>query len=383
MKKLILIMTVFFSCMLIVNAGEDKYSIGEKFTFKSEVLNEERSVFVYTPFSYNTTNQSYPVMYLLDGDAHFHHVSGIVQFLAGNGIIPEMIVVGVLNVDRTRDFSPTHNEKWPTTGGAEKFLSFMGSELIPFIEKNFRTEPYNLLVGHSFGGEFAAYALVNKPELFNALIAVSPYLMYDDDFIVKETASKLLEKYQPPVHFYMTIGEEPDYYKSLDDFAKIIADKSPEGLELTYVKMENKNHGSSPHLSIYEGLENIYSGWNISQETFTAGLDAIEKHYQMLSENFGYKISTPELIINALGYYYLNKKEYETAINVFTENVKRYPESANVYDSLGEAYEKNEKLTDAEKNYSHAVEIAQKENHQNLKIYSKNLERVQTNLAQE
>ncbi len=272
-----------------VQAGDDnKIFIGEKVIIHSKVLDEDRTMLIYLPHSYDFSNNSYPVMYLLDGAAHFHHTSGIVQFMSTRGLMPEMIVVAVNNVDRTRDFSPTHIEKWPTTGGAEKFMSFLSDELIPYIDKNFRTQPYKILTGHSFGGEFAVYALLNKPEVFDAYIAISPYLMYDDDFIVKEAKTKLKADYKNGVQFYMTIGNEPKYFEALASFENIIENKSPKGFEFTYIKMEGESHGSIPHLSIYHGLEWIFSEWKLPNEKFTKGLVAIDGHYKFISEKYGY-----------------------------------------------------------------------------------------------
>ena len=77
-----------------------------------------------------------------------------------------------------------------------------------------------------------------------------------------------------------------------------------------------------------------------------------------------------------LGYTYLQKKDYENAIKIFTENVKRYPESANVYDSLGEAYENNNQLKLARKNYQKAYDLGVVQLDGNTLIYKKNLERV-------
>ncbi len=376
MKKLILIAAVLMCSIVIVNAGEKKYSIGEEVTIHSELLDEDRSVIIYTPETYDLGVQEYPVMYLLDGEAHFHHASGIVQFLGGNGIIPEMIVVAVLNVDRTRDFSPTHVEKRPTSGGAEKFMGFLADELMPFVDKNFRTLTYDVLVGHSLGGEFAAYAMLNRPDIFNSYIAISPHMMYDDDFIVRQAGLKLKPEYDG-VQFYMTVGDEPDYFKTLAEFEQVIENKSPAGLDFTYVKMENENHASIPHLSIYLGLESIYKDWKLSDETFRKGLVSIDHHYEKLSNKYGYEVATPEFTINFLGYRYLNKKQIIEAIEVFTVNVERFPESANVYDSLGEAYENDDQIAEAEKNYQKAVELAKPQKHPNLAIYEKNLKRMQ------
>ena len=261
------------------------------------------------------------------------------------------------------------------------FTKYLSDELIPFVDENYRTEPFKILVGHSFGGEYAAYALLNYPQLFNAHIAISPYMMYDDDFVVKQAKTKLKADYPNGVQFYMTIGDEPDYFESLSTFETIIKTKSPKGLDFLYVKMEDESHGSIPHLSIYNGLQWIYSGWRLTDETLKKGLIAVDDHYKELSIKYGYKINTPEYVINILGYNYLRKEQFDEAIKVFHENVKRFPTSANVYDSLGEAYEKNGQYKKAENNYRKAVEIGTKENHQLLKAFTENLNRAQKSLT--
>ena len=382
MKKMILVAAIIIGSIVNTSAGDHKYVIGEEVTMKSDILNEDRTILVYLPDNYSATDKSYPVMYLLDGGAHFHHASGTVQFLSLQGIIPEMIVVAVKNVDRNRDFSPTHNEKFPTSGGAEKFLKFIKDELIPFVDRNYRTMSYEILVGHSFGGTFATYALLEAPDLFNAYIAISPFLMYDDNWLVKKADAKLKKKYNPKIQFYMAVGDEPGYFETMGKFKQIVEARSPDGFDLEYTRFADENHGSVPYLSIYHGLEWIYADWKLPKEKYEEGLASIDLHYKSISEKYGSEVNTPEYVINLLGYNYLMKKEMDKAIEVFKENVKRFPESANVYDSLGEAFENNNQFAEAEKNYQKAVEIAKPQEHANLNVYEKNLKRMQEKLAQ-
>lgn len=380
MKNLLFGAAMAFFCTALFGAGTNDFTIGQEVRLKSQILQEERSVLVYLPATYALSSNSYPVMYLLDGATHFHHVSGIVQFLSSQGLIPEMIVIAVNNVDRTRDFSPTQLTDQSNTGGAEKFMGFLSEELIPYVNGSYRTEPYRLLVGHSLGGTFATYALLSKPEVFNAYIAISPYLMYDYNYLVRKTIADLLSDYDNR-WFYMTLGDEPDYVEALDKFSQVIGEKAPTGLDFIYVPMKNENHGSVPHLSIYSGLEYIFNGYQLTDENFRKGLPTIDKHYKGLSKKYGYKIETPELVVNLLGYTYLREGDADRAIKVFMENVKRYPKSSNVYDSLGEALETNEQFAQAVTNYQKAVEIASEGNEPNLTVYKRNLERVKTQVA--
>ena len=361
---------------LIIKADDIKVVIGKEVNLKSKILNENRTMLIYLPDNYQINNKTYPVLYLLDGGFHFHHTSGIVQFLSAQGIIPEMIVVAITNVDRNRDFSPTHEDRIPTSGGAGKFLSFLTEELIPFIDLNYRTQNFDLLVGHSFGGTFATYALLEKPDVFEAYIAISPYLHYDNQYLIKQAETKIMSDYDKNVQFFMTLGDEPAYVPSLTKLESIIEIKSPKNFDFTYIQMKDEDHGSVPHLSIYNGLQAIYSDWQVPRETFIEGLASIEKHYKKISKKYGTKLEVSENTINILGYYYLNNKEFDKAIKAFKENVKRFPASANVYDSLGEAFENSKQIKKAEKNYQKAVELAENVTHPNLIIYKDNLLRI-------
>ena len=373
----IIFLAVLSTSNLLWAEGEDnKIVIGEQLTLESEILNEARQIQVYLPAGYEGASAKYPVLYLLDGGYHFHHVTGIVQFLSSQGLIPQTIVVAIKNVDRNRDFLPTHIEKAPTSGGAEKFLTFITNELIPYIEDNYRTQPYRILVGHSFGGTFTTYTFLEKPGTFNSYFAISPYLHWDEQWLITQAETALRPSYIKNKYFYMTLGYEPPYIPAIDKFTSLIETKAPKNLEFTYTQMIEETHGSIPHLSIYQGLEKLYDGWALPKEKYEEGLAAIDDHYKIISEKFNYDIQTPEYVINYLGYNYLNKKEFEKAIEVFQENIIRFPESANVYDSLGEAYENNEQFELAKENYAKACELVE-EDDPNLKVFKENLKRMQ------
>jgi hypothetical protein len=163
--------------------------IGEKFQIESRVLAETRTYVVHTPDYYKKRTDAYPVLVLLDAENNFAYTSAAVHLLSANGRIPAMIVVGINNTDRTRDMTPSRpassfgGASW-TGGGADKFLSFIADELLPTIDRNYRTRPYRVLIGHSLGGLFAVYALLNRPEVFKGYIVTSPSLWWDDQALM-------------------------------------------------------------------------------------------------------------------------------------------------------------------------------------------------------
>src|SRR2546423_8560346 len=130
---------------------------------------------------------------MMDGYAYNDHPASTIEFLTRNGRIPDLIVVGVTNTDRTRDLTPVKSSQknpagelqFPTSGGADNFLKFFETELIPQIEKQYRVQPYRILAGHSLGGLFAIHSMISRPGLFNSYVAVSPSLQWENGEALK------------------------------------------------------------------------------------------------------------------------------------------------------------------------------------------------------
>ncbi len=188
--------------------------IGERFRIESQILNETRSLMIGTPRSYLSGEKRYPVLYVLDGEAHFEHTMPIAEFLAANDRMPEVLVVAVPNgADRTRDLTPSSQEEvelrsMPTHGGADNFVRFLSDELMPWVESRYRTRPYSILVGHSYGGLFAVHTLLTRPDLFDAYLAISPSLDWNNQALVAEAETFFEATPELFADLYMTIGNE-------------------------------------------------------------------------------------------------------------------------------------------------------------------------------
>ncbi|HEY9500826.1 MAG TPA: alpha/beta hydrolase-fold protein, partial [Pyrinomonadaceae bacterium] len=329
--------------LLIVSAAALAQPDGgtvKRVTLKSTVLGEDRIILVRTPVGYESNKQSYPVLYMTDGDAHMGHTSSTIEFLTRNGRIPEMIVVGVTNTDRTRDLTPAKSTnknaagvlQFPTAGGADNFLKFFETELIPQIEKDYRVQPYRILAGHSFGGLFAIHAMITKPALFNSYVAVSPSLQWENAEALKRAEEFLKNQKELRVTLYTSLGNEPGGIgESFDKFRQVLAQTSIKGFEWQAERMDDEDHGSVVLRSHYFGLRKVYAGWQgpVDQQSgaILGGLKGADEHYKKLSERFGYSIPVPETLINQMGYQFLFDNRPEDAIAVFKANVERYPAS--------------------------------------------------------
>jgi len=124
------------SATATASATGEVVPIGRRCSLFSDVLEESREYLVYQPAERARGHRDrYPVIYLLDGESHFHHVWGIVDFLSAQRRIPPSIVVAIPNTDRRRDLGATRDH---SQDGASRFLRFLETELAPHIDETIR-----------------------------------------------------------------------------------------------------------------------------------------------------------------------------------------------------------------------------------------------------
>jgi predicted alpha/beta superfamily hydrolase len=351
--------------------------IGKVDTIYSEILNEQRKVWIHIPKGGDGktfARKKYPVMYVLDGSGHFYSTVGMIHQLSkvnGNTISPEMIVVGITNTHRTRDLTPSQPQAGDDamlpeamrahSGGGEKFISFIEKELIPYIDSTYPTEPYKTFMGHSLGGLMVMYTFLNKPELFNAYVAIDPSMFWHNQKLLNEIKeANMGEGYENKTLFLGFANSLP----SGMNIETVRNDTSPMSahmraiLELDEYLNEQKgkfayqgkyypddDHGSVPFISGYDALRFIFSFHRLdlgpedfmNPEVDLAG--KIKNHYKQVSQSLGYEKKPAEEFINMIGYQFLQMKSFDRSERIFKLNVSYYPDQFNVYDSLGDLYQ--------------------------------------------
>ena len=100
-------------------------------------------------------------------------------------------------------------EATPASGGANPFLAFIEHELFPLVEKEYRVDTSNRgLLGSSYGGLFAAWTMVNRPELFQRFIMASPALYWDDYLFFKKEEELWHKSKTLNAKVYVSAGEK-------------------------------------------------------------------------------------------------------------------------------------------------------------------------------
>jgi len=258
--------------------------VGTNHLLSSKILNEERGVQIYLPPSYQNSDKTYPVVYVLDGQRFFLHVVSVNQSFLQFQLAPEFIIVGIKNSypDRFQNFGE----------GKENFKGFLQDELMPYVNKQLRTNGENLLFGWEYGGSFAFHLMKDQQNLFNAYLIASPFPIFDaiDDL---DTASI------KEVQLYFAVSpDEYDVRHSTEKLNEKLKSNPGKGLEWTYFEFELEEHRSTGYPTLYHGLRDYFKYYqefetNNLQKFFAAGgMDFARDHAEQRAQQYGF---SPEL----------------------------------------------------------------------------------------
>jgi predicted alpha/beta superfamily hydrolase len=341
--------------------------IGAVDSLFSKTLNEQRKVWVHVPNdpTRSKTKTKYPVLYLLDGDDHFYSVVGLIQQLSNSQLCPNMIVVGIPNTDRIRDLTPTPVKTSATSGGGENFAKFISDELIPYIDSHYPTTSYRTLIGHSLGGLTSINTLMHHRDIFANYLAIDPSMWWDGRKLLKESIALLDEKKFDHKFLYVAIAntmpggmsikevvkdtsENTEHIRSILQFVETAKNKSNSGLQFESKYYPDDTHGSVPLIAEYDALRAMFPWYKFtgiykfydsnSKATVDDVMKELRSHYAVLSDHFGYAVTPEENMINNAGYGFLGQNMNDKAFAMFDMNIKNYPDSPNVYDSMGDYY---------------------------------------------
>jgi predicted alpha/beta superfamily hydrolase len=239
----------------ILAAQDFNLTVGKHEVLQSKVLGEKRDILVSVPAQ---LKPNMPVLIVLDGEWTFTKVAVIVDHLVGNGRLPPMVVAGIVNTDRGRDFTPTFEGSEFAPGPSDRFLSFIADELIPHLAAEYPIGKYRILAGHSNGGMFSLYAFMRRPEVFQANIALSPSFGLDDRFVALLNRAIGKPNASPRFVFLGAGGdEEADISVGAMRFAKTFENSPNADLEYHYEIFPGETHGSVGLRAYYRALESL------------------------------------------------------------------------------------------------------------------------------
>jgi predicted alpha/beta superfamily hydrolase len=377
MKYFFLFVFFYFSAITYAQ-DNNKINIGELITFKSNILGEEKQIQVNLPPGYGNVSTRYPVVIIAEGGAYFNYASELLNYLESSGSLPRMITVGIKNTQR-KNFTPVGSTGNPD--GADKLISFIDEELFPFLDSTYRTSSYRILFGNSISGLFTLYTMLVKPGLFNAYIAASPVVSYNNHYIVSVTDSLLKNKFESPAFLYYSVGNEAEHYSDLEEISGIIKAKNPSNLTWEYAKMYESGNSETAVLTLINGFSKLFKEWKLPDDFMYSGTaQFLTEHSNNLKLKYGSGITLQEEQITYMAYMLMYTGRSEEALNIFRYNTELFPASPAAYDNYGQGLLSAGLSGEAEKCFLQAVEAGSKINSPGLAEYKQHLDDVRNKL---
>jgi len=334
---------------------------------KSEKLGEERRITIGLPASYEANKEKkYPVLYLLDGDYLFDPFSGAVSYGNYWDDIPEMIIIGIhQNKDGERfdDTTIDQNTGLPFEKGAN-FFEFIGAELIPYIEKKYRTSPFRIIAGHDLTAGFANFYLYKETPIFNAYICLSPELAPKMEVRIPEKFAKVKE----PVFFYLSAADG-DIKKIKEPIEKLNSNIKIANNPLVNYKYEvfkGTTHYTEVLHSIPSALYQIFevyrpinsAEYNDKIAVLQSGYaEYLENKYNEMSKVLGVQIPVRMSDFKVIENIILRNNAYSELGKMAEIGNVNYPKAMLGEYELGLMYEKQGDAKHASKKYQNASQM--------------------------
>jgi len=355
-------MLVLFTSFSAAQTKGQEITAGHYDSIESEVLSTTRSLQIFLPENYETSNRSYPVLFHLYGDRinqYWLEAVSVVYNLSSPGIMPEVIIVGIDEVDRYRNLLPRDSDGNPTR--IDAFTRFVEKELIPYIDGKFRTLDYRILVGPQVGANFGLYTLLNSPDLFDAFILTHPFRWgRGRDYLEERSTEFLAEKKRLRKFLFITSNDDDEYERAghpyLERFVNAANEADLSGFVVVRNHLGNTGEFTSP-TGLKAGLKELFDGFDMPDEVEIENLADIKAYYAKYFKHRGFSVAIPELELIQRSDI-LEKTDTASAIEILGYTKNLYPKGAMSYCRLGNIYASVEDDGPAIENLEQCVKYA-------------------------
>lgn len=352
---IILLLAVLLNSVFAQNDGDD-VSIGKYHKIHSKILNEDRTLLIHLPRSYHSINASYPVLYMLYGNhttTYYAEAVSVLDRLGSTARIPEMILVGITNTDRYRDLLPQKPDGSPT--GIDHFIQFFKEELLPYIDKNYRTKNYRVIMGPQAGANFCFYALFKQPEIFDAYIINNPFRWTGGRDIMFQQAQSFLKKNKSLKKFlYITYndGDELDlagipYVKKFQEMVNLV---NPDHFRLGLNFIQNNDEFIAP-MGLRKGIKTLFQNYPFPENVNVENLNDLLTYYKELSNELGFEVDVPDQVLTQQSDKLSEAQKTAAAIEIWYFMLEKNPNSGNALWRLANYHQNTGNLVQAKEYY--------------------------------
>ena len=336
--------------------------IGETIIIDSKVLMKKASLNIRLPSSYQALkHKRYPVLFTLGS---FATAAATVDALSHNQEYP---MPDTILVSLTTETAVSIIERGVKS---EDFINFLETDVIPYIDKHYRSQPFRILASSERFGMAPLYGLIHKPKLFQAYIAISPWIT-DESGLLSDFEAFLKEKQDISAFLWLSSGGGLRQASNYNKLLTLLQQHASKNLKWKSAQFNQNTNMSQSLVSLPTALESLFADLVLAPDSpvVSAGIKSIKSYYQQLSDNkYGYGISSEKALRN-LGYAMLRKEKVKKAIEVFEINLKDYPDSPHVYRALATALTVDDNLIAALPLQKIAYELAVKQNSEYESFY--------------
>ncbi|MGS0725919.1 alpha/beta hydrolase-fold protein [Shewanella sp. 0m-11] len=370
----ILVLTCLVWLFLSANVNASA-SVVEPLTVTSTLI-EPAEFIVTLPSSYGTKpDKEYVVL------VDFHPrsqalLAGMHDWMSHNGEWPWLETIIVTAPDGHQGLGELKGLAIEERGN-QKLLDYIEQDLLPAIDKQYRTNGFRILNGFTGNAGLGLYTLINRPSLFNAYFVASPVLSKDFAYVIKDAPKKLADMQGKPRFLFMSTSDSNFEQRQLASFAEmeaIIKAHANSTLDYRIKRFDGSYYMTQPVLATAFAIEQLFDDYHqvlaADSEISKQGAKAILAHYQFLTEQkYGFKVPATSSLIQ-LGDSYL-EAEPSKAIEVYKVAITDSPEAYTAYDAIAGAYAKLGEIEQAIKYQALALDITDHPFYQNK--YAKQL----------
>ena len=355
--------------------------------FNSTELNTERYLKIYVPPGYaDDETKLYPLTIVLDAEYLFDVYVGNSILFSAMEKAPEQIIVGINQNqynERVRDCDYLKENSLPTRD-SEAFYRFIRSELLEYLEENYRLSPFRTIVGNTLTANFINYFLIEDDPGFNAFVAINPYYATDMPVMMQQKIPTLKNENR---FYYLSGGSyiSENWKTAINGTNELLKKANNPKFKYQYEFFENSNSVASIGQSIPSAFAFIFDLYSaISKEEFEKNIkdlspaDAIaylENKYVEIDYLFGSNLKIRESDIFAIESIILDKENGDY-LKSFGEMInKLYKESPIGDYYIGRYYETGGKFKQALIHYKSGY-MKLPEGDPNADGYYENIERV-------
>ncbi len=323
-------------------ADGDPVTLGTYRVVHSEILDEDRVLQVHLPRGYESSESEYPVVYLFYSDFEQGYFAQTVNDLYHLSIdrMPQVMLVGIRNTQRYRDLYPWPMEGRPDTGKAHDFLRALQEEIIPFVEGEYRTKPYRIMIGPQAAAVFGAYALLEAPGTFHAFILNDPCRLDSPERSLCEEVADLAA-FQAGSNVFFAVGHDVGEGRwpseSLTELQGALEERASERFRWRIDLIEDWPFFLSP-VTIRPALLDLFSAYPFPSPEDVSGWGQLEEHYGAVSASLGFPVEPPSLILTQAAVGLREREEYERSLEVLEHLVDLYPSALDGPWQLGHLY---------------------------------------------